>query len=975
MDLAHLGIKVEYKDIDKAIDKLKELERTGARVQKQSKNIKFPAKSNTELDKITKELKAINKQAQILGEASSVSAREVDRLTAKLKYLQKQVQLRNLGADNNLQRIIKNTENSINSLTGKIKKSDSALKRWWKRFGEVGLGFTLIYQTVNMITGALGSLQNVLVEGIKQSGELAATQAKLAMWISFATKNSIGFAQAMQYAGQQTQALSDVALTSMSTLDELASALDELGQAQVIISPKEMKNFADLVDFTKLVAQTTGSTTRQIRQEIQALMQGEMRTTNILIRTAKNLGILTEQDIDNLKRMQNRYEILTKLSAEISKYMKQTKEYILSADVGTVFEKWEKALVRIVSKSVQLTSYKSGTANIFGKTLYKHFDNLVKKINELTGDEYSHGLLFLNHSLDVFLTASEKAVTGTLKLIDILGRLEKPLSIVGKTLTGILRDLTDIAGVISTDLADGINKVFEGINKDKSSDFLKYAAEVALAKYLLKGKGVKGILPAIIAILGLHIGKKILEAPSDAKFGGLGWEESWTSKPKKLIKGLWELKMEGMAGAKVRAFQIIDEQLKSSLKIPEEINKFAQTIKERIKTPEQQFKEFVSKLQKAQKYGLLTKSQVITAKTQKMIELGWAGQDSKLVDSFMLREEGMKKAAKRAQAIFKERYEERKRIAQEFAEEYKKVTLSQYDYERYELEKTIKEYKKAGVDEIKLEEYKSNVLADIAKREAEERLRQSKYWKDGAIRALNDYAESAANMAKGIENVLTNAFNNLEDTLTRFVTTGKASFSDLVNSILADLARLTIRQTITAPLAAALSAGLQSGFGALFRGGTATTSSTTFSNLRLTGGTTTSPYSSLSLGSFHFATGGVFLNSSNLSAYRNSIVNKPTLFTFASGMGLMGEAGPEAVIPLTRTSSGDLGVKAEVAPLEINIIDQRSANSAPVEVTEQNVDGKKQIRILIKNELESMMVRGELDGVFRQSYGLNRRAY
>ena len=36
MDLAHLGIKVEYKDIDKAIDKLKELERTGARVQKQS---------------------------------------------------------------------------------------------------------------------------------------------------------------------------------------------------------------------------------------------------------------------------------------------------------------------------------------------------------------------------------------------------------------------------------------------------------------------------------------------------------------------------------------------------------------------------------------------------------------------------------------------------------------------------------------------------------------------------------------------------------------------------------------------------------------------------------------------------------------------------------------------------------------------------------------------------------------------------
>lgn len=112
-----------------------------------------------------------------------------------------------------------------------------------------------------------------------------------------------------------------------------------------------------------------------------------------------------------------------------------------------------------------------------------------------------------------------------------------------------------------------------------------------------------------------------------------------------------------------------------------------------------------------------------------------------------------------------------------------------------------------------------------------------------------------------------------------------------------------------------------------------------------------------------------------MSAYRNSIVNKPTLFTFASGMGVMGEAGPEAIMPLTRTSSGDLGVKVEIAPVEINIIDQRSANSAPIKVTEQNVDGKKLIRIVIKNELESMVARGELDNVFRQSYGLNRRAY
>ena len=50
-----------------------------------------------------------------------------------------------------------------------------------------------------------------------------------------------------------------------------------------------------------------------------------------------------------------------------------------------------------------------------------------------------------------------------------------------------------------------------------------------------------------------------------------------------------------------------------------------------------------------------------------------------------------------------------------------------------------------------------------------------------------------------------------------------------------------------------------------------------------------------------------------LAAYRNQVVSSPTLFPFAAGgvpnWGLMGEAGREAIMPLTRTSNGDLGVR------------------------------------------------------------------
>jgi len=48
----------------------------------------------------------------------------------------------------------------------------------------------------------------------------------------------------------------------------------------------------------------------------------------------------------------------------------------------------------------------------------------------------------------------------------------------------------------------------------------------------------------------------------------------------------------------------------------------------------------------------------------------------------------------------------------------------------------------------------------------------------------------------------------------------------------------------------------------------------------------------------------------NGGAFTNSVVSSPTAFATGSGLGVMGEAGPEAIMPLTRTSDGSLGVKA-----------------------------------------------------------------
>lgn len=92
-------------------------------------------------------------------------------------------------------------------------------------------------------------------------------------------------------------------------------------------------------------------------------------------------------------------------------------------------------------------------------------------------------------------------------------------------------------------------------------------------------------------------------------------------------------------------------------------------------------------------------------------------------------------------------------------------------------------------------------------------LNASTRWQDGAIRGLQSYAAEAGNAARGVERLMTGTFGQLEDALTKFVTSGKADFGDFIDGVIADFTRLMIRTTITGPLANAASAGL----GALFR--------------------------------------------------------------------------------------------------------------------------------------------------------------
>jgi lambda family phage tail tape measure protein len=79
-------------------------------------------------------------------------------------------------------------------------------------------------------------------------------------------------------------------------------------------------------------------------------------------------------------------------------------------------------------------------------------------------------------------------------------------------------------------------------------------------------------------------------------------------------------------------------------------------------------------------------------------------------------------------------------------------------------------------------------------------------WEVGAKNALDEYQKNVANVASFTQNAFSNAFKGMEDALVNFVSTGKLDFSSLAQSIINDLIRIQIQQSVMKPLSSAFSA-------------------------------------------------------------------------------------------------------------------------------------------------------------------------
>ncbi|RSK52278.1 phage tail tape measure protein [Enterobacter chengduensis] len=161
-------------------------------------------------------------------------------------------------------------------------------------------------------------------------------------------------------------------------------------------------------------------------------------------------------------------------------------------------------------------------------------------------------------------------------------------------------------------------------------------------------------------------------------------------------------------------------------------------------------------------------------------------------------------------------------------------------------------------------------------------------------RSQSDFNNLAIGLVEATRERTTNVLTGLLTKTQTFKEGMINLFSTLTQSIIQNLVDMAAQALLTNTILSSIMSVGSSVFGAVSSGAAASS------------GTAIADYGS----NFQFnAKGGVY-SSSDLSAFSGQVVDNPTFFAFAKGAGVMGEAGPEAIMPLTRAADGSLGVRA-----------------------------------------------------------------
>jgi len=251
-----------------------------------------------------------------------------------------------------------------------------------------------------------------------------------------------------------------------------------------------------------------------------------------------------------------------------------------------------------------------------------------------------------------------------------------------------------------------------------------------------------------------------------------------------------------------------------------------------------------------------------------------------------------------------------------------------------------------------------------ASEDAFERLKDASKRANEGLNELDDANKSAA---LSVEAAWQDASRGMTQALADFFRTGQLDFAGFLSNVAAALVQAQLNRLVVEPFGQVLG-GFGNFLGNLFGG---------VSDIGPTGLTFANE---LALGLRPLEQGGVIIGGRITPFARGGVVGGPTIFPMANGLGLMGEAGPEAVMPLQRGPDGRLGVGVNGGGgsgrtlVDIQMIDQRGAGGAPLDIQRlQRPDGGESVRVVIRDATRGLITGGAFDREFDRAFGLKRR--
>lgn len=286
--------------------------------------------------------------------------------------------------------------------------------------------------------------------------------------------------------------------------------------------------------------------------------------------------------------------------------------------------------------------------------------------------------------------------------------------------------------------------------------------------------------------------------------------------------------------------------------------------------------------------------------------------------------------------------EELEKTTRSYEDQIATIGMSSQEAEKYKQSMEIMRAAYKRIDDARTkgilpEGYDTKILED-ARKQIDLMLQKQQELKDeyndpwkALTESLENYKESARDAGTQIRDFAKNTFQSMEDAFVKFATTGKISFSDLVNSILSDIARMYAKKATASLFDALFTLGgeqISSGLGSIF--GSSSGSSGILAGFRASGGPV-----------------------SGKSAY------------------IVGEKGPELFVPNTSGQILPTGSFGGTNGINVQISHKNEGTPQQVMDTSADFDGK---NLIIKIVTQDIQNDGMISRTMSKTFGMRRAA-